>query len=121
MRPAAAVWWLAYQRLTWISSAMPASAARANQATLRWPNGTITAAASSGPMAVPVLPPTWNTDCAKPCWPPDARRAMREASGWKMEDPMPTKAAASSTKPKLGAKASRVRPISVDVMPKGRE
>ena len=76
---------------------MPSSAARPNQATLRWPNGTITAAASSGPIALPVLPPTWNTDCASPCRPPDAMRAMRDDSGWKIAEPMPTNAAATSS------------------------
>ncbi len=32
-------------------------------------------------MAAPVLPPTWNRDCAIPCWPPEAMRATREDSG----------------------------------------
>ncbi|MCW0417816.1 hypothetical protein NB689_003570 [Xanthomonas sacchari] len=65
--------------------------------------GTITAAAISGPSAVPVLPPTWNTDWARPWRPPEANRAMREDSGWKIAEPIPTKAAASNTMPKLGA------------------
>jgi hypothetical protein len=64
---------------------------------LRWPKGTITAAASSGPSAVPVLPPTWNSDCAMPCLPPEAMRATREDSGWKIDEPVPTRAAATST------------------------
>ena len=72
-------------------------------------------------MAVPVLPPTWNTDCAKPCCPPEASRATRDDSGWKMADPMPTKAAASSTIPKLGANASSTIPTRVDTMPSGSE
>ena len=88
---------------------------------LRWPKGTITAAAISGPIAVPVFPPTWNSDCASPCCPPDARRAMREDSGWKMAEPMPTQAAASSTVPKFGAKASNNSPHSVQAMPQGSE
>ena len=46
-------------------------------------------AASSGPMEVPKLPPTWNTDCAKPKRPPEESRASREASGWKIEEPIP--------------------------------
>ncbi len=115
------MWCAAYQRLTCTSRQMPSSAARPNQATLRWPNGTMTAAASSGPIAVPVLPPTWNTDCAKPCWPPEARRATRDDSGWKIDEPMPTKAAASSTTAKLGANASSTNPDSVDAMPNGSE
>ncbi len=52
-------------------------------------------AASSGPIAVPKLPPTWNTDCARPCRPPEASRATREDSGWNTEEPMPISAAAS--------------------------
>ncbi len=46
---------------------------------------------------------------------------MRDDSGWKMEEPMPTKAAARSTTSKLGAKASSISPISVDVIPIGSE
>ena len=46
---------------------------------------------------------------------------MRDDSGWKIDEPTPTNAAASSTMPKLGANASRIRPISVEVMPKGSE
>jgi len=38
-------------------------------------------AASSGPSDVPKFPPTWNSDWAKPCFPPEAIRATREASG----------------------------------------
>ena len=72
-------------------------------------------------MAVPVLPPTWNTDCAMPCWPPDARRAMRDDSGWNIADPVPTSAAASRIVAKSGAYASSSRPHSVEVMPKGSE
>ena len=41
-------------------------------------------AASSGPSALPTLPPTWKTDWAKPWRPPDAMRATREDFG--MED-----------------------------------
>ncbi len=51
-------------------------------------------AASSGPIADPALPPTWNSDCAKPNRPPDAARATREESGWKIDDPMPIAIAA---------------------------
>jgi hypothetical protein len=49
-----------------VSSAMARSAANANHAMLACPRGTTTNAASSGPMAKPELPPTWNNDCAKP-------------------------------------------------------
>jgi len=37
-----------------------------NHAIEDWPNGTTIAAASTGPIEVPKLPPSWNTDCAKP-------------------------------------------------------
>jgi hypothetical protein len=37
----------------------------------------------------PVLPPTWNSDCARPWRPPEASRATRDASGWKIAEPMP--------------------------------
>ena len=46
-------------------------------------------AASSGPTAWPTLPPTWNTLCAVPNRPPEAARATRDASGWKIEEPTP--------------------------------
>jgi hypothetical protein len=60
---------------------MPSSAKSPNQATLRWPRGNTTKAASSGPMDEPTLPPTWNIDCASPWAPPEAMRATREDSG----------------------------------------
>ena len=56
------------------------------------------------PAAWPVLPPTWNIDCARPWRPPDAMRATREASGWNTEDPMPISAAPSSTRILAGAR-----------------
>ena len=56
-------------------------------------------AASSGPTAEPALPPTWKTDCASPCRPPEAIRATREDSGWNIDDPSPISAAASSMHP----------------------
>ena len=65
-----------------------------NQAMLGWPKGTTISAASSGPIDVPALPPSWNTDCAKPKRPPEARRAMRADSGWNTAEPRPTSAAA---------------------------
>ena len=37
-----------------------------NQAIAGWPWGTTSTAASSGPIAEPVLPPTWKVDCAVP-------------------------------------------------------
>ena len=63
------------------------------------PRGTTMNAASSGPIAEPVLPPTWNSDCAKPKRPPEAIRATRDASGWNTEEPTPTIAAASRIRP----------------------
>ena len=47
------------------------------------PRGATINAASSGPMADPVLPPTWNSDWANPCRPPEAMRATRDDSGVK--------------------------------------
>ena len=67
-----------------------------NQLTLAWPKGRMIIAAARGPIAEPTLPPTWNSDCAKPCRPPEARRAIRDDSGWKIDDPRPIKHAASS-------------------------
>ena len=58
--------------------------------------GMTMAAVNSGPMAEPVLPPTWKVDCAVPKRPPEAMRATREASGWKVAEPIPTTAAANS-------------------------
>ena len=69
----------------------------ANQAMLRWPCGSTMKAASSGPIADPALPPTWKSDCAKPCRPPEAIRATRDDSGWKIDEPMPTQPTATST------------------------
>jgi len=66
-----------------------------NQAMLLCPRGTTTKAASSGPTADPELPPTWNSDCASPCRPPEAIRATRDDSGWNTDDPTPTSAAAT--------------------------
>jgi hypothetical protein len=71
------------------STAMATSAASPNQAMAPCPCGMTTAAASSGPTALPVLPPTWKIDCASPGCPPEARRAMREDSGWNTDEPVP--------------------------------
>jgi hypothetical protein len=45
---------------------MPITAASANQAMWSWPLGITSRATSSGLIACPALPPTWNTDWAKP-------------------------------------------------------
>ncbi len=58
------------------------------------PNGTTISAANIGPIEVPKLPPSWNTDCANPYRPPEASRAMRADSGWNTAEPSPTSAAA---------------------------
>jgi len=68
-----------------------------NQAMERCPYGITTAAASNGPIADPVLPPTWKVDWAVPKRPPEAIRATRDASGWKVAEPTPTTAAATSS------------------------
>ncbi len=100
---------------------MATSAAIENHARLCWPYGMMTAAASSGPIALPTLPPTWNSDCASPCRPPEAMRATRDDSGWKIDEPVPTSAAASSSVPKLGATDISSSPTSVKPMPTGSE
>ena len=76
---------------------MPASAAKANHAMLSRPRGSTKKAASNGPSDCPKLPPTWNTDCAIPCCPPEASRAMREDLGWNIDEPMPSSAAPASS------------------------
>ena len=48
-------------------------------------------------------------------------RATREASGWKIEEPIPTVAAETQSSPKLFACESTIKPISVTVIPIGRE
>ncbi len=90
-----------------------------NQATWAWPNGITMAAASSGPKALPALPPTWKVDCARPKRPPEASRAIREVSGWKVDEPMPTSAEASRIAGKLPTKASMRMPTSVHSEPAG--
>lgn len=76
-------------------------------------------AASSGPMAVPALPPTWKVDWARPKRPPEASRATREVSGWKVEEPTPISAEAARIAGKLPTKASSNTPIRVQTMPAG--
>ncbi|MNT64318.1 hypothetical protein D3C72_2022090 [compost metagenome] len=89
--------WRAYQPPMRHSTTMPTSAASENHARLAcW---CTISAASSGPMALPPLPPTWKIDCASPCWPPEAMRATRDDSGWKIDEPVPTSAAATSSTP----------------------
>ena len=55
----------------------------------------MTSAASSGPTALPPLPPTWKMDCARLFRPPEAICATREASGWKTDEPPPIRATVS--------------------------
>ena len=45
---------------------MARSATIENQAIEPWPPGITMNAAASGPSAEPMLPPTWNVDCANP-------------------------------------------------------
>src|SRR5687768_3676222 len=86
--------WCLYQVPTRARSTIPMSAVRENHAMLPCPRGSTMKAASSGPSAEPALPPTWKNDCANPCRPPEAMRATRDDSGWKIEDPIPTQATA---------------------------
>src|SRR5690606_30523681 len=78
-----------YQRLTRCNRTIAAPASSENHSTCSCPRGMTMTAASSGPSAVPKLPPTWNSDWAKPCLPPEARRASRDASGWNTAEPNP--------------------------------
>lgn len=63
--------------------------------------GAMIIAASNGPNELQKLAPTWNSDCARPCRPPEAMRATREYSGRNTEEPVPTSAAASSISGKM--------------------
>ena len=113
--------WRRYHAPTLISTRIATSAASENHAMLRCPAGSTTNAASKGPIDDPALPPTWNSDCANPCRPPDAIRATRDDSGWNTADPIPTSATAASTTAKLGADAIRISPTMVNVIPTGKE
>src|SRR6266576_5592250 len=79
-----------------VSRTIPKKARRENHARLDCPLVS-TNAAKSGPRAEPALPPTWKSDCAMPCCPPDAMRATREDSGWNTAEPIPMSAAAART------------------------
>src|ERR1700689_5869760 len=68
-----------YHILTHASSAMASMASNENQPMLRCPLGSTMNAARSGPMADPAFPPTENSDYARPCRPPEAMRAIRDA------------------------------------------
>src|SRR5690625_2982136 len=96
-------------------------AMRENQPTLHCPRGTTTKAATSGPIAVPELPPTWKTDWARPCCPPEAIRATLDDSGWKTEDPSPTRAAGERRSTKLFGTERRRRPVRVNPTARTRE
>src|SRR5687767_14326629 len=106
-----------YHPPTRVRITIAARAAAENQATLRWPRGTTTKAASRGPIAEPALPPTWNSDCAKPCRPPDAILATREDSGWKTAEPSPTRPAESRRTGKPGAMEGGRRPGRLNPIP----
>src|SRR5450631_586142 len=104
-----------YHAPTRIKISMATSASAENHAMLGCPAGSTMKAASRGPIDDPALPPTWNSDCARPCCPPEAIRATREDSGWNTADPIPTSATAASTTAKLGADAIRISPTMVNV------
>ena len=105
-----------YHILTHASSAMASMATNENHPMLRCPLGSTINAASSGPMEEPVFPPTENSDCASPCRPPEAMRAMRDASGWNTADPTPTRATANKIAENPGAIESRIKPAALDAM-----
>ena len=68
---------------------MPAKARAVNQRIEGCPCFTTISAARTGPRDEPRLPPIWKSDWAKPCRSPAARWATREASGWKIAEPIP--------------------------------
>ena len=80
--------WRLYHWPTCSSSTIASSATSENQEMLACPRGTTMKAASSGPIDCPACPPTWNSDWAKPWRPPEAMRAMRVDSGWKIDEPV---------------------------------
>ena len=96
---------------------MATSATSEHQPMLDWPRGTTRNAASSGPNDEPMLPPTWNSDCARPCRPPEAIRATRDDSGWKIDDPIPIRPAATRSIGNVEATDSSSRPTRENVMP----
>src|ERR1700681_2825796 len=72
---------------------IPRRASSAHHPMLDWPRGTTRNAARSGPNDDPTFPPTWKSDCARPCRPPEAILATRDDSGCNTDDPIPTRAA----------------------------
>jgi hypothetical protein len=82
--------WCPYHPPTLERSTMPPIASTLNQMMDDWPFGAMMSAARSGPREEPRLPPVWNTDWARPYRSPAAMCATRDASGWKIEEPMPT-------------------------------
>ena len=111
----------AYQRPMRTSSATATRAASANQPTACCPKGITISAVSSGPTALPPLPPTWKIDCARLLRPPEAIGATRDASGWNTDEPHPMSATDSSMGAKPGAKASATSPKRVKHMPAASE
>src|SRR3569832_1955398 len=103
------------------STIMASNAKSENTARLFWPCGSTTQAASSGPNDAPALPPTWKIDCARPCRPPEAMRATRDASGWKIDGPLPTSAAAASSSGNVVACDSNSSPARVKSAQRQRE
>src|SRR5476651_1084204 len=86
------MWWercWLYQCPTPLSSRIPQKARTVNHMIEDWPCLTMMRAARRGPRDDPKLPPVWKTAWAKPLLFPAAMWATREASGWKMADPMP--------------------------------
>ena len=110
-----------YQFPILVRMRMARIAAKANQPIEACPKGMTTSAASSGPMAPPALPPTWNIDCASPFRPPEASCATREDSGWKTEEPQPISPTASRMGTKPGATERMSSPTSVKHIPVASE
>ena len=77
-------------------------------------------ATSKGPTDVPKFPPTWKMDWAKPRRPWLASDVMREASGWRVDEPMPTRNTAINTAVNDMEYAKRMIPAAVKTIPSGR-
>src|SRR5512142_61214 len=80
-----------YQAPTLARTTIPTKARVVNQIRLDRPLIEMMVAAKSGPSEEPVLPPTWKNDWANPRRLPAAIEAIREASGWKIDEPSPTR------------------------------
>ena len=106
---------------TWPRTKMARSAASPNHPRLPRPLGRTNSAASKGPSATPAFPPTWKSDCARPCCPPEARRATRDDSGWNTDEPIPIRATEAIRTGYVDTREKRTSPTRVEAIPAARE